>query len=298
MHRRGEPSIRNRAQHRRAAWMAGSIALIITVVAVTWSLTAGVPAAGKPSPKSGAPAVLTPSVPLAGAPLGGTPAVGALFTTIGGQLGTHFCTASVVDSPTGDLLVTAAHCMKGYSDAAPAGLAFVPGYDNGTAPYGVWAVVRIFADSAWSSAADPDHDVAFLAVAQPGRNTRIETVTGAEHLSIGHPPGGVVRVIGYPATQNQPISCQNRISAVSSSQLEFDCDAFAAGTSGSPFLIGVDKATGAGTVIGVIGGYQQGGDSPDVSYATSFGQNVRTLYDAAVSQANAVPPAARPSART
>jgi hypothetical protein len=45
----------------------------------------------------------------------------------------------------------------------------------------------------------------------------------------------------------------------------------------------VDAATGEGTVIGVIGGYQQGGDSADVSYSPAFGQNVRTLYDTAVS---------------
>jgi hypothetical protein len=44
-----------------------------------------------------------------------------------------------------------------------------------------------------------------------------------------------------------------------------------------------DAATGEGTVIGVIGGYQQGGDSADVSYSAAFGQNVQTLNDTAVS---------------
>ena len=43
----------------------------------------------------------------------GTPPVGALFTTSAGQLGQHFCTASVVDSPAGDLVITAAHCVSG-----------------------------------------------------------------------------------------------------------------------------------------------------------------------------------------
>jgi hypothetical protein len=66
--------------------------------------------------------------------------------------------------------------------------------------------------------------------------------------------------------------------------MEFDCDNYTDGTSGSPFLVGLDPATGDGTVIGVLGGYQQGGDSADVSYAATFGQNVQTLYDTAVSQ--------------
>src|SRR6516162_6297864 len=63
----------------------------------------------------------------------GTPAVGALFTTSAGKLGRHFCTASVVNSPAGDLVITAAHCVSGTSNVA-----FVPGYDRGATPYGVW----------------------------------------------------------------------------------------------------------------------------------------------------------------
>jgi hypothetical protein len=34
-------------------------------------------------------------------------------------------------------------------------------------------------------------------------------------------------------------------------------------------------------VAGVIGGYQQGGDSPSVSYSIAFGSNVGTLYQPA-----------------
>jgi hypothetical protein len=34
--------------------------------------------------------------------------------------------------------------------------------------------------------------------------------------------------------------------------------------------------------VGVIGGYQQGGDTPSVSYSARFGQPVRGLYDKAV----------------
>ena len=53
------------------------------------------------------------------------------------------------------------------------------------------------------------------------------------------------------------------------------------GTSGSPFLVQMNQATGEGTVAGVIGGYQQGGDSPSVSYSIAFGSNVGTLYQSA-----------------
>src|ERR1019366_1525767 len=247
------------------------LALIIMAVMAMWPMV------------TAAPAAITPSALATADPSAGNPAVGALFSMSGAQVGAHFCTASVVDSPAGDLLVTAAHCLQGYSDSTPVGLAFVPGY-NGTAPYGVWTVTRIFVDSAWASAADPDDDVAFRTGAGPGGNARMENVPGAARRGTGAPPAEVVQVTGYPDRQDQPISCQSRTSAFSSSQLEFGCADYTDGTSGSPLLIDAGPATGDGTLIGVIGGYQQGGDSADVSYAAVFGPDVRSLYDTAVSR--------------
>ena len=37
-----------------------------------------------------------------------------------------------------------------------------------------------------------------------------------------------------------------------------------------------------GLVIGVIGGYQQGGDTPQVSYSAMLGTNAAALYQDAV----------------
>ena len=76
-------------------------------------------------------------------------------------------------------------------------------------------------------------------------------------------------------------------------QLEFDCGAYTDGTSGGPFLADVDPATGQGAVIGVIGGYEQGGDTPEVSYSSVFGANVAALYADAV--AGVYPGAQRPA---
>ena len=47
--------------------------------------------------------------------------------------------------------------------------------------------------------------------------------------------------------------------------MEFDWRGYTNGTSGGPFLANVHPATGLGTVIGVIGGCEQGGDTPSVS---------------------------------
>jgi V8-like Glu-specific endopeptidase len=208
----------------------------------------------------------------------GIPAVGALFTTAGGKLSNHFCTASVVSSPHGDLVITAAHCVGG----GAADVVFVPGYHDGAAPYGIWTVTKIYADAAWTSSADPNDDVAFLRVAQLGSIVPIEDVTGAEQLETGTPARQLVEVIGYPNATNVPITCRNWTREPMADQLEFDCGGYTDGTSGGPFLAGVDPLTGQGTVIGVIGGYEQGGDTPQISYSAMFGTNVAALFQKAV----------------
>jgi V8-like Glu-specific endopeptidase len=207
----------------------------------------------------------------------GTPAVGALFTMSGGRLGRHFCTASVINSPNGDLVITAAHCMSDVSGAV-----FVPGYDNGASPYGIWTVTKVYTDQSWKASSDPDDDVAILQVGQAGSIVPIEDVTGAEQLETGTPSRQLVEVIGYPDATNEPIACRNWTREPMSDQLEFDCGGYTDGTSGGPFLAGVNPLTGQGAVIGVIGGYEQGGLTPQVSYSPMFGANVAALYQVAV----------------
>jgi V8-like Glu-specific endopeptidase len=209
----------------------------------------------------------------------GTPAVGALFTASAGKLGQHFCSASVINSPHGDLVITAAHCVTGTSGT----VVFVPGYDSGKAPYGIWDVTKVYVDQAWKSSQNPDDDVAILKVGQPGSSVPVEDVTGAEKLATGEPADHeLVEVIGYPDTSNQPVVCRNYLKEPMTDQLEFDCGGYPDGTSGGPFLTKVSAKSGQGTVIGVIGGYQQGGDTPQVSYSAVLGADVAALYKTAV----------------
>jgi hypothetical protein len=161
-------------------------------------------------------------------------------------------------------------------------LVFVPGYHDGQAPYGSWLVTRVFTDPGWTASANPDDDVAFLRLAAAPDGASVQSVTGAEQLRTGGPERALVQVIGYPDGAAAPVSCVNWTKADSPTRLEFDCGGYPDGTSGGPFLAGVDPATGRGTVIGVIGGFEQGGDTPQVSYSIVFGAGVASLYQAAV----------------
>jgi hypothetical protein len=88
-------------------------------------------------------------------------------------------------------------------------------------------------------------------------------------------------VSGYPDASSTPIECENWTSEYSSTQLQFDCDGYTSGTSGSPFLAHVDPKTGLGTVIGLIGGYEEGGITASVSYAAQLLDNAHSLYETA-----------------
>ena len=222
-------------------------------------------------------------LPIRSAGNGQTSTVGALFTrAASGKLSDHFCTASVVDSPGGDLVVTAAHCMAGRTAGQ---MAFVPDYSRGHRPYGTWMVSQIIEDQQWRTASSPDDDFAFLVVHQPGSKTALEELTGGETVGIDESACRTVKVAGYPDGQDGPISCQNTALQFSPTQFEFDCPGFTDGTSGSPLLEDVGPSDGVDAVIGVIGGYEQGGTSAAVSYAARFSTRMASLYKTALAAA-------------
>jgi V8-like Glu-specific endopeptidase len=247
---------------------------LIRPAALTIAITTAVVAAIALSPPAGTATTVEDAVSSR------TQTVGALFTIApGGGLGMHFCTASVVDSPTGNLVLTAAHCM---SERSASQVEFVPDYSRGRTPFGVWKVSRVIEDQNWTSSSDPDDDFAFLVVSQSGMSAPVERLTGGEVIGIGHGPGLMVRVAGYPDNLNAMISCENTAFEFTATQLQFDCGGFTNGTSGSPLLADVSPRGGLDTVIGVIGGYELGGSTSSVSYAARFDANMAALYKAAL----------------
>ena len=249
---------------RRARRWTGCLAAVSALAA----LSAG-PASAGPARGGAIPEAIS---------FGGMAPVGALFTkTPSGGLAHHFCSASVVNSPGGNLVITAAHCMVG---RAPGKVAFVPGYSGHGAPYGTWTVRRVITDRHWTHAFDPGDDVAFLVVGRRAGKTRVQSVTGGEGLSLPL-PGQPVVAVGYPDGSLDPVACANSTRPFGTTQVEFDCAGYYDGTSGGPLLSNVSPQTGLGVIVGVIGGYQQGGYTNTVSYTARFGTQVAALYERA-----------------
>jgi V8-like Glu-specific endopeptidase len=211
--------------------------------------------------------------------LAANPAVGALFNG-----SDHFCSASVVHSASGDLVLTAAHCVNaGSGSGYRTGLSFAPGYHDGVEPYGLWTVTSAVVANGWSTSADPDLDFAFLTVSQDGNPSTVESLTGANQLGVDRGFANQVTLTGYPDTTNSPVVCRNATTQSDAYQQRIACAGFPDGTSGGPWVIGADPATGQGTVVGVIGGYELGGDSPDVSYSPYFDDDIQRLYGSVTS---------------
>ncbi|MEV6547344.1 trypsin-like serine protease [Streptomyces sp. NPDC051597] len=244
-----------------------------------------IPAYGDRDPGTGGRTVVAQATPASAR-------VGALFE--GGLDGDHFCTASVVHSADRNLIVTAAHCLDGQDDAV-----FVPGYRDGRAPYGTWPVEDTYTDDAWQEDGSEDDDVAF-AVLGAGSLTgaRVEDAVGAARLATTPPsdatadatagttagttatPGtpatagaaDTVTVTGYPSDSDSPLTCTNRTTRYGATQQRIECPGYSGGTSGSPW------EAADGSVVGVIGGYEEGGEDPDVSYSIVFGPSTAALF--------------------
>jgi V8-like Glu-specific endopeptidase len=195
----------------------------------------------------------------------------------------HFCTASVVDSATAGMVLTAAHRV--YSSGYASNIEFVPGYHDGQQPDGAWPVKTITVASGWKQSHNPDLDFAFLSVAPRGGTGRpIQTVTGGLHLGIDRGYGHHIEVIGYNNTDNGPVHCATKSFEFEAGQMEFYCHDYWDGTSGGPWITGYRGKTGTGTVIGDIGGYEQGGDYEWSSYSPYFGKPTQELFRQAEKQ--------------
>ncbi|MGX7759017.1 trypsin-like serine peptidase [Streptomyces angustmyceticus] len=213
----------------------------------------------------------------------GIPSVGVLFS-VDGDARAHHCTASVVHSPHGNLILTAGHCNPGTRAA------FVPQYRSGTdkQPYGVWAIEDSFAyPGRGTTGAGADLDFAFATVAPGEDGQTVEEVTGGNTLSPTPGYTNDVTVVGYPKVHNDPedraVRCATRTSRLSGTrELRMECGGFYGGTSGSPWLTDFDEESGTGHVIGVIGGLNGGGpkgpDNDRISYSPYFGEKVLDLY--------------------
>lgn len=273
-----------RTSRARAAALTVLTAATLTACAAAPSATGASEAAG-----AGTPASAAPSASASGLDDVATPAWVGMLVPSGAATGS--CTASALDTPGHDLIVSAAHCVSGTG----AGLEFIPAATGGQEPYGRWRVVAVYVDDAWAAGSDLD-DFAVM---------RVEPeVAASDHggaptaLPAGLPvgddpaPGTEVTVTGYGNESSSARSCTARTDRRSTPQGEvamFPCEGYVGGTSGSPW---VTSHNGSLQLVGVIGGYHAGGCRSAVSYSSPVSHLADLLADVEDGMAPSVVPTA------
>ncbi|MER5933738.1 trypsin-like peptidase domain-containing protein [Streptomyces sp. NPDC002054] len=224
------------------------------------------------------------------------------FPTVGVLMadGEHWCTASVVDSPKGNVVATAAHCVApegkdgepgtvAHDGLAIGDLSFAPAFSgegSGRQPLGLWKVTAVHVDDRWSKWGEDTADYAFLTVQPDGDGRSLQDVVGRTEAPAADWHSGYERdvtVVGYPEEdrnpENKPISCTTRTSHDEDDpdMLYISCAGFWTGTSGSPWVADRAGPGEPGRLIGVL----SGGDTDVDSTAALFDDRAKALYDRA-----------------
>lgn len=214
---------------------------------------------------------------------------GVLFTSF--DDGTNGrCSATVVNSESKNVIVTAAHCLHDVkSPRKPTGSLFVPAYKPGDEPYGRWAAVSFSLPSQFAPTARENergiigdgwrYDFAFLSV-ESKDGTHIQDVTGGMGIAFGVPVENYIN-IGYPSekpwTGDERLYCSHDSWQAGYLGSFMSQCTMTSGSSGGPARAGFDKDTGWGYVIGVNRTMLR--HEPFWNEATSLGEVAKQLYE-------------------
>jgi len=209
-----------------------------------------------------------------------------------GEAQEYQCSGSVIDSPQGDVVLTAGHCVIDPETGAVAGqVVFVPGYRELKAPYGIFAANSWVTTPEWSSTAgtgDPDEagDLALLVLApRAGTGASVEATVGALAIGFERPREGTYTQWGYPGespyngeilySHTTPYAGTDPFYPPAVAPIRIASD-FTAGASGGPWTVGPASAP---TVLSLTDYYYP--SDPHHLYGAYFGSAARHVYEAA-----------------
>ncbi|GII78188.1 hypothetical protein Sru01_31700 [Sphaerisporangium rufum] len=211
-----------------------------------------------------------------------TRTTGRVFLTMGGA--DYVCSAGAVRSANLDVVVTAGHCVKDGKGAWAANWTFVPGYEAGRRPHGVFTARRMFVAEPWARRADDSYDIGMVAMNTSGGRHLGEAVGGQE-IAFGGPRGRPAFGFGFPADPpydgEHLIYCAGPVRGDPHEQTRdqgMRCD-LTAGASGGPWLSSFDPATGEGVMTSVSSFKYS--DDPATMYGPYFGDQARRVFEAA-----------------
>ncbi|MEW1637408.1 peptidase [Streptomyces sp. NPDC093801] len=205
---------------------------------------------------------------------------GRVFFTFQGR--TASCSGDSITSQNGSTVITAGHCVK-YQGAWHTDWIFVPGYDNGNAPYGQWPATKTFATDQWAASEDMNTDVG-LAVVAPLNGQKLSQVVGAQGIQFNGAYNKKMYSFGFPAaapydgTKLVYCSANTGKDFLLTKDHSMSCN-MTGGSSGGPWFQDFDESTGLGTQVSVNSfGYNF---LPNTMFGPYFGNEAKAAYDKA-----------------
>ncbi|MFE7132684.1 trypsin-like serine peptidase [Streptomyces sp. NPDC057638] len=208
------------------------------------------------------------------------PAVGRLFFVNSTGADT-WCTATAVTSANRSAVMTAAHCVRRGSSPYNTNMSmvFVPGYHQGKAPHGVFAVRAAMTPRSWETSSD--NDISALVVGADKKGRTLTDVVGGHAVAFDRAVGGSITALGYPATRPQRgeelLHCVGTATKEHGEQV-IPCD-MTGGSSGGPWFAGFKAGTGKGVLVSVNSSLDS--LTPTKMYGEVLRNTARKVYDRA-----------------
>lgn len=210
---------------------------------------------------------------------------GAIFFTAptGGDFG---CSGTVLNSDNGSVVWTAGHCLYDNSKVSQH-VVFVPGYENGERPFGVWEAAMISAPQQWVQNENLDYDFGAFNTTPNELGTLVDVV-GGRGIAFNQEPTEMLQSFGYPGCCKPEFDGHNLFSCTSQGSARLAPGAIA---------MGCDMefgSSGGGWVMreGYITSNVSGGDMqtwPNVALGPYLGEAARTLYDSVRGGTSTIP---------
>ncbi|NYE46699.1 V8-like Glu-specific endopeptidase [Spinactinospora alkalitolerans] len=184
----------------------------------------------------------------------------------------QICTASVINTPHGSALWTAAHCIYEPFAGAYTNVVFEPQVRDGLGQRGTWSALEIFVPPEWAQTGEWRYDIGLVLTAPGGENDQsLEAELGSQGYDFGHgwdpdsygasPESNAVN-FGYPLEGYNRDDfdggdlwyCTGLPDANPStpgrlSEGRMSCD-MGRGASGGPWISRLHPVEGTGTIIG------------------------------------------------
>lgn len=205
----------------------------------------------------------------------------------------YVCSGSVVNTPSGNVVLTAGHCAIDPETGTKTNseMIFIPGYRNGTAPYGVWPAEFFTTTETWKNTAkegsrpNEGGDIAFIGLSDNSEGDAVEKVVGSLGIGFDEACNQTYTQFGYPAewpysgellySHTAGYAGADTEGAFTPVPMKIASD-FTRGASGGPWAVGI--GTTAPTVLSLTAyGYA---NQPGYLYGPYFGEAAKKAYGA------------------